>query len=50
MALPPREGPLVRESWYRRGWARANRPFVGCGCLTLVLVALVLWWLFTVIF
>jgi hypothetical protein len=40
---PPPYPPDAR--WHRRYWRYANRPRAGCGCLYLLLIVLVLWWL-----
>ncbi len=44
MALPP------RDPYYRRYWARSNRPYTGCGCLYPLLMLILVWWLLSFFF
>ncbi|HRW05470.1 MAG TPA: hypothetical protein P5121_10265 [Caldilineaceae bacterium] len=42
MTVPPREP--YNDPWHRRYWGYSNRPYSGCGCLYLILIFLLIWW------
>lgn len=50
---PPRD-PLApgyaSRPWYGRSWGYYNRPRVGCGCLSTLLLILLLSWLLSFLF
>jgi len=52
MATPPPYDPSLppADPWHRRYWRYYNRPRPGCGCLYLVALVLVVWWLLTFFF
>jgi hypothetical protein len=41
---PGRSRLLPSARLLQRSWGYANRPFPGCGCLWLVLVVVIIWW------
>jgi hypothetical protein len=38
-------GPPQRDPWHRRYWAYYDQPFPGCGCLWLIFICLIIWWI-----
>jgi hypothetical protein len=48
MASPPPYPPDAR--WYGRYWRYTNRPRAGCGCLYLLIVFFVVWWIVSLLF
>lgn len=38
-------GPPPGDPWHRRYWGYYNRPYPGCGCLWLIIILAIIWWL-----
>lgn len=38
-------GPPPGDPWHRRYWGYYNRPYPGCGCLWLIVVIVIIWWI-----
>lgn len=49
MEVNEREEPPGVPS-YRRYWGYYNRPYSGCGCLWLLIMILLVWWLLSLIY
>jgi len=44
MAIGPPGGPPP-DPWHRRYWGYYNRPFPGCGCLWVIIICIIIWWI-----
>jgi hypothetical protein len=45
MAIGPGGNPPPVDPWHRRYWGYTNQPYPGCGCLWIVLVLIIIWWI-----